>query len=937
MTLALRTAVFWTVIMGSVAASGGVFAQADHGTLTGRVTDPDGRPITGATITVTGSAAPAPRTCLVSPGGTYLVADLPPGADYSVEVDAPGFSRVKRARLRIALGATTTLDVALAREGGSIQVVARPPELSLRQTSLWGQVTEKELDLLPLERSYRASFLLLPTVLTAGMGGNPAAAGATGGENLYVIDGIRVNDPVMGTVGTNLNFNFVREVQGVAAGQDADSIASTGGLFSVLTRAGTDEFHGQVFLYGTGDAWAVRPQPTDRAALGPSPFSAFDFGFDFSGPLARDRAWFFVGYNPSTYSRQAEGTYATTYVNGSSPAAGAVYHIPFDDDLRIRDDYWSLKVTARPAADQSLEFSLFGDPSRRYLDEGYAVAAHPEATWTRRYQGGFSGALKWFATWSPRAFSEVTLGRTEAELDLVPWDAAGYAAAQIFSYDWWPVVNVGRGMGVYTEDRRGTTQLGARVTWLAGRHEIAAGGDWEDLDWRNTTAFTGGAQWIVSGGTGPPLSGNPRDYANWYVTTQENPYSHEKGRYSSLFLQDRWAPTDNLSLTMGLRWESDQVFPERGAPLQLNALSPRLGVAWDFTGSGKGKLFAHWGQYHERLPIYMAQTMDPGHSYYLDFWGDHGNQYMGRFTYLDIPATVAPGTRSPYDEEWVAGVTCQVAPDAVLGLTAVFRRLGRVLEDVMYPDAGGNFNAVIMNPGSGQWPAQMAAWASQVPDYQPFPAPVRNYEGYTLSFQKRMRDGWFLNAEYTWSRLRGNCEGGSGGYGTDGYAPFVSSAYDYPWALYNRFRYGDLPQDRPNELKVQAGCESRAGLSFGALLDCVSGRPISQTMSLPIQEAMGGTMFVSPRGSAGRLPTLWHLDLRAQYAIPVGRARLAVVLDLFNVTNRQAATAVEESYYLPPMTIQDVLTGNLRRNPRWGQVTSRQDGRYARLGLKLSF
>ena len=69
---------------------------------------------------------------------------------------------------------------------------------------------------------------------------------------------------------------------------------------------------------------------------------------------------------------------------------GTIARFPFDNDQVVRNDYWSLKVTARPSDQHSLEFSLFGDPSRRYLNEGYAVSVDSAATKTRRYQAALA-------------------------------------------------------------------------------------------------------------------------------------------------------------------------------------------------------------------------------------------------------------------------------------------------------------------------------------------------------------------------------------------------------------------------------------------------------------------------------------------------------------------------------------------------------------------
>ena len=69
-----------------------------------------------------------------------------------------------------------------------------------------------------------------------------------------------------------------------------------------------------------------------------------------------------------------------------------------------------------------------------------------------------------------------------------------------------------------------------------------------------------------------------------------------------------------------------------------------------------------------------------------------------------------------------------------------------------------------MNPGTSQWPAVMGGWAQVFPDYERFAHPIRNYTAYTLTANKRFADNWLLNASYTYSFLKGNYEGGSGGY-----------------------------------------------------------------------------------------------------------------------------------------------------------------------------
>ena len=276
------------------------------------------------------------------------------------------------------------------------------------------------------------------------------------------------------------------------------------------------------------------------------------------------------------------------------------------------------------------------------------------------------------------------------------------------------------------------------------------------------------------------------------------------------------------------------------------------------------------------------------------------------------------------------GAEYEWRPDFVVGFSALNRSLGRVLEDTAYLNNLGTISFMLNNPGTSNWPAVMNRWSAVLPDYEPFAHPIRNYSAYTLTANKRVSDRWSVNASYTYSLLKGNYEGGSGGYSVDSLAPTISTAYDYPEHIYNMNRYGWLPQDVRSSFKVQGSYRYDWGLAIGVNILAQTGRPLDRTYQYSPNGPQSGTLFAAPRGSY-RLPGLWQVDLHAEYPFKIWKSNLALFADVFNVTNRQTATAEYSNYY------QWNTSGTLQADPNWGHPTALQAPRYLRLGAKWSF
>jgi len=271
-------------------------------------------------------------------------------------------------------------------------------------------------------------------------------------------------------------------------------------------------------------------------------------------------------------------------------------------------------------------------------------------------------------------------------------------------------------------------------------------------------------------------------------------------------------------------------------------------------------------------------------------------------------------------DEWTLTFQHQFGSNLVLGARAVYRDLNRLLETVGYVDPStGAIRLLVMNPGHQTTPL-LEAWRGVLPDYAPFPKPRRRYGALELLLDKRFADRWFLHANYTWSRLRGNT---AAGYdrGIPELAPNATKEWDIPSAAWIANRYGYLPTDRTHQFKAVAGYRFDGGLLVGGTLRFDTGRPMDKIYDWPKKEVGYGKLLQVPRGTAGRLPSALTLNLHAEYTFKIKGSTLTTFVDAFNALNDQVEFRVEEAYYDTRSTYSEPL----RRNPGWGKTKSRTE------------
>jgi hypothetical protein len=215
---------------------------ADTGTVSGAVFDQNGQPVADATVKISGDRLPVGRTLQTSVNGIYLFEYLLPG-EYAVEVDKPGVGMARRAAI-VGVGKDTQVDFVIGLSlNEALTVTAARPIVDVRSTEVSFNFTTDTLNVLPLDRTYRGLFQLIPGVADNRSAVGPAAGGNRQ-DNTYLIDGANITNPGFGYLGTEVNELDIAEVNLKRAGISAEFGRTSGTVTNAVSRSGSNRFSG---------------------------------------------------------------------------------------------------------------------------------------------------------------------------------------------------------------------------------------------------------------------------------------------------------------------------------------------------------------------------------------------------------------------------------------------------------------------------------------------------------------------------------------------------------------------------------------------------------------------------------------------------------------------------------------------------------------------
>src|SRR6267154_1606134 len=297
----------------------GIRAQSSTTSIHGTVTDKSGASMSGANITLTNPEQALTRQMNSGPAGEYEFVALPPGT-YTLRVEAAGFRKFEQTHLQLLVNSPATVDVKLDIEATSetVEVSAQAVALNTTDASIGSAFGENQVKQLPLEGRN------VPDLLTLQAGvaytGNRsdvnrdidtrsgAVNGARSDESNVTLDGVDVNDHVNGSAFTSVlpvTLDSVQEFRVTTTNANADQGRSSGAQVSLITKSGTNNFHGSLYEYHRNTATSANDFFVKTAELQsgqanvPPKLIRNIFGGSLGGPILKDRFFFFANYEGS--------------------------------------------------------------------------------------------------------------------------------------------------------------------------------------------------------------------------------------------------------------------------------------------------------------------------------------------------------------------------------------------------------------------------------------------------------------------------------------------------------------------------------------------------------------------------------------------------------------------------------------------------------------
>jgi hypothetical protein len=737
---------------------------------------------------------------------------------------------------------------------------------------------------------------------------NPSIAGASGLDNQYVVDGVNISNTGFGgigiyiigfgSLGTGVTTDFIQETQVKTAGFEAEYGQATGGVVNVITRSGTNTFHGSLFGYwrppGLEADW--RQQQTELGQVNTTATRTLDFGLSVGGPVLQDRLFYFAAFNPQYETRRL-----------IAPEGFPLEELG-EVDRKRRSLSYAGKLSWQMTSSHRLDLTLFGDPSHGAPgpQRGDALAAEGLARFSSLDSyGGHNQALRYNGVLSSTWLLEGTVAHARTQHEELPvvdeWAVTDFSV--------FPFVRSG-GLGSHEVGTVGRNLQFALISTNilgGGNHELRYGLQLDDIEFTRKERRTGPSFTFPDGvpsRTGVSYQVVPDaffggDLGNIYrvngprgdlpVTTQT---------YLSWFAQDTWRLGTRLTVRPGIRWERQRLVgggtplcfsdessvgagdgtPGNETPCSYtwtNNWGPRIGATFDPTGTGRSKLFASWGRFFAKIPNDLAvRALSGVASARADYFDAELTQLvpdgvlaLGTRTHFrsfgESVSTFANDSRSTYHDEFVAGFELEAAPFLNLGVRYIHRNLRRVLEDyaqaqpLLY-DLGfeglTDVHYFVDNIRSGL--ETLDPTSIGVPQAF-FEDPVHKYDAIEVTATKAYSDNWSLIASYRWSRLRGNFEGfyrsdnGQSEPGTTSLFDFPTNDVSYTQIGAPEFGYrgdiryqgstlgtGPLPNDRPHQLKIY-GAYSWGDLDLGAGLRAGTGQPLTALAANPTYGTSG--------------------------------------------------------------------------------------------------
>ncbi len=870
-----------------------LYSQATaSGTIQGTVFDQTQAVIQGAVVEITSKATGEKRTGVTNDVGHYRFDLLSAGA-YAVKTSKPGFSAVV-ANVELLIGQTTTADATLNAGATAevIEVTAVAPLMDIVKSSVSMNVTPTEVQELPMTGRDVANLAYLAPGVKAADSYDPTknryailSVNGAGGRNVNVtVNGVDNKDNTVGGPVMQLPLEAVQEFQISTQRFSAENGRSEGAAINMITKQGSNAFHGSVFGFFRDTALDTDQKVSDGTGsftLEHPDYSRQQFGGSFGGPIKKDKVFVFFAIERERENQGlaesgtsfAELTLAAGAGLAAQPAA--VIPRPFYETRYNGRLDWAVnnKNTAY------LSYSSQGNNSLNDQSDGTGDLTNGNFTTNQMQVANFT--------------LNTVLGNSSVNQFTAGWQywnnviASNISAPLIF----FPSASFGTNTNVPQQSFQRKWQFRDDISKTIGKHSLKAGVDyiWNPVEggffeYSSTIEmdFNDDPSTILSNHTLYPQGFATPGAVGAMTVANGDPYFLVATKQLGLYFQDDWKVTPHLTLNLGLRYDKDfnliggsdvkssrtyQELVALNSPISNPYVSklpkddnldfsPRVGFAYDITGKGKQVLRGGFGLYYgnvfQNIPLFMEQMSNPtvfqtvlSLSSPTDIVTGTGIA-LGNWRYGKDPSPVipppstslAPGSvgrlmdpnyRNPVTEEFNIGYSW--APNVNSVLEAEYTHVLSLHENkTMNIDQKVPVNGVCCFR-----PLDPAFANSTLPEL----ASVRDemsigrshYDGLNISYRQRMTHHFSMNANYTlaWAYSYG---GGSGSFRN---YPILSTN---PFASYD---WGPSPNDERHHITLSGIVDLTKGFQLSPIMQFGSARPYALINSSNTLNSGGGT------------------------------------------------------------------------------------------------
>jgi len=318
-----------------------MFAQSQFGAISGTVSDQNGAVVPNATVTITGISIGLSRTVTTDSNGFYAARQLPPGANNFSAGTVRGFAEKHIKNQLVTLQSQSTVHVTMSASAQGVSVDVSGGDLvapvDSTESKVQTNVSAAKIALLPKGIDFSSILKTAPGTRGEGLAGGFSIDGASGSENVFVIDGQEVTNFRTGTLNGNNNIptQFVQEVQIKSSGFEAEFGGATGGVINVVTKGGSNDMHGEfgsqfvtsrlngdprpTLLRFTNSTGANFVQRTEYFSAPKAAGHTFYPTANLNGALVKDKVWYSGSYSPQLFSNNVTTNF---YTNASATPLG---------------------------------------------------------------------------------------------------------------------------------------------------------------------------------------------------------------------------------------------------------------------------------------------------------------------------------------------------------------------------------------------------------------------------------------------------------------------------------------------------------------------------------------------------------------------------------------------------------------------------------------